>query len=189
MKVLLLNGSASEVSHTEALLAELKVLLEKNGIDVYLWNLQEKQIPFALPEFHHNPDNSPYPVVRKFAKRIKESDGIILGTPLYHGSFSGLLKNALDNLPSDAFKGKIVGLVSNAGGMPNTQPVEHLRSIVRTMYGYTTQTQIVTSEDDYFSDGDGYKINNQEIYSRAKRLTQEMIWLMSSLRNTKLQLV
>lgn len=33
-----------------------------------------------------------------------EADFFILGTPNYHGSFSGILKNALDHLNMDYFK-------------------------------------------------------------------------------------
>lgn len=84
--------------------------------------------------------------MRKFVKEVASLDALILGTPLYHGSYSGVLKNALDNLASDAFKDKIVGLTSNAGGMRNTQACEHLRSVVRTLYGYPTQTQIGTQD-------------------------------------------
>ena len=46
-----------------------------------------------------------------------EADFFILGTPNYHGSFSGILKNALDHLNMDYFKMKPVGLIGNSGGI------------------------------------------------------------------------
>src|SRR5262245_9965263 len=42
-------------------------------------------------------DESAYPEdVFKLRREISNAQGIILGTPEYHGSFSGVLKNALD---------------------------------------------------------------------------------------------
>ncbi|WP_375633527.1 MULTISPECIES: NADPH-dependent FMN reductase [unclassified Bartonella] len=38
-----------------------------------------------------------------FVKTIADADDVILASPVYHGSYSGGLKNALDNLDYDAF--------------------------------------------------------------------------------------
>jgi len=38
--------------------------------------------------------------VAALRRQVQEADGIILGTPEYHGSFSGVLKNALDHMAS-----------------------------------------------------------------------------------------
>ena len=46
---------------------------------------------------------------------MKQAQGIILGTPAYHGSFSGVLKNAMDLMGFDEFGGKIIGLVGVSG--------------------------------------------------------------------------
>jgi FMN reductase len=42
-------------------------------------------------------DESTYPEdVFRLRREVSQAQGIILGTPEYHGSFSGVLKNALD---------------------------------------------------------------------------------------------
>ncbi|WP_375694260.1 NADPH-dependent FMN reductase [Bartonella sp. AD24XZML] len=41
--------------------------------------------------------------VYTFVKTIADADDVILASPVYHGSYSGGLKNALDNLDYDAF--------------------------------------------------------------------------------------
>ncbi len=59
---------------------------------------------------------------------------LILGTPNYHGSYSGILKNALDHLNMDYFKMKPVGLIGNSGGIVvSSEPLSHLRVIVRSL--------------------------------------------------------
>lgn len=47
---------------------------------------------------------------------VKSADGIVLSTPEYHGSFSGVLKNALDLMGFEEFEGKMIGLVGVSGG-------------------------------------------------------------------------
>ena len=44
--------------------------------------------------------------MERFRANLRAADGIILGSPEIHGSFSGVLKNALDLTGSDEFEGR-----------------------------------------------------------------------------------
>ena len=55
-------------------------------------------------------DESP-PDVFRLREEIKESHGILLGTPEYYGSLSGALKNMFDLMRPEEFEGKVVGLI------------------------------------------------------------------------------
>nr|WP_256364623.1 NAD(P)H-dependent oxidoreductase [Bartonella sp. DB5-6] len=50
--------------------------------------------------------------VHAFVKTHAAADGAILSNPVYHEFYSGILKNALDNLDYDAFGDKAVGSLS-----------------------------------------------------------------------------
>ncbi len=56
------------------------------------------------------------PDVLRLRCDLRAAQGIILGTPEYHASFSGVLKNALDLMGFDEFEGKMLGLVGVSGG-------------------------------------------------------------------------
>lgn len=183
MKVILVNGSPADKSHTFALLEYISKLLQKRGVKVDIWDLRNKQMPAVIPQYHRNPIQTPNKSVREFVKEIGASDAIVLGSPLYHGSYSGVLKNALDNLAKDAFRNKAIGLVSNSGGGRGAGALEHLRSVVRTLYGYTLQTQIATEQDDYSESKKEYSINDEEIKERCKRFVEELIDFTSALKN------
>ncbi len=121
--------------------------------------------------------------VKEFNRAVKNADGFILGSPLYHGSYSGVLKNALDNLPGDAFKNKPVGLASCAGGIRNSaHACEHLRLVIRALYGYVLQAQIGTGEEDYKETKDGYELVTEDVKKRAGTLVNELIALASLLK-------
>ena len=74
---------------------------------------------------------------------VKKSHGIIWGTPEYHGSFSGVLKNALDLMSFDEFAGKMVGLVGVAGGaMGAINALNALRTVGRTLGAWVIPHQV-----------------------------------------------
>ncbi|MBI3624055.1 FMN reductase, partial [Candidatus Saccharibacteria bacterium] len=87
-----------------------------------------------------------------------------------------ILKNALDCLGSDNFRGKKVGLVSNASNIRKAhQACLHLVTIVQTLYGQPTQTQIGTAREDYEDKDDYFELVNQDIQQRCERLVDELL--------------
>jgi len=76
---------------------------------------------------------------------IRAADGVIVASPGYHGSISGLIKNALDcleDLRDDGrpyFDGRAVGcIVAAAGGQAAGSTLAALRAIVHALRGWPT---------------------------------------------------
>jgi FMN reductase len=76
---------------------------------------------------------------------LRRANGIIVSSPGYHGSLSGLIKNALDyaedmrNDASPYFEGRAVGLIACANGWQATgATLTALRSIVHALRGWPT---------------------------------------------------
>ncbi len=188
MKILLICGSIAKKSHTRALLLYLEVLLKKKGVETLLWDLAAKPLPIAIPEYHRDPMQNPGKSVKEFVTAVDDANAFVLGSPLYHGSYSGVLKNALDNLYYDAFRNKPVALVSNGSSMRTTStPCEHLRSVVRTLYGYALQSQICTAGDDYETSGSQYILTNEDIKQRCERMTNELVTLTTAIQSRNIE--
>lgn len=179
--IVLISGSGTLNAKTTTGLTYIAKLLRERGMRTTLWDLAERPLPIAIPEEHGNMMH-PDPVVREFIRLVDSADGIVLGTPLYHGSFSGILKNALDNLGGDGFKNKHVGLLSNAGGAGDSRPLEQLRSIVRNLYGYALQTQIATSGSDFSDAIIGRKVTSAAIKDRCARLADELVMFVTIMK-------
>lgn len=82
---------------------------------------------------------------RELVSAIRSADGVIIASPGYHGSISGLVKNAIDYLEDTAkdrrvyLDGVPVGLIATAYGWQATgSTLATLRSIVHALRGWPT---------------------------------------------------
>lgn len=101
---------------------------------------------FNLPLFDHRPDTVSYaPGVWHFLEQIRYASGFIFVAPVYHGTVSGAFKNALDFLhltEPEAYQGKVVGLISVAGGTMSVNTINTLDYIVRALHLWRVPTSV-----------------------------------------------
>jgi FMN reductase len=79
----------------------------------------------------------------RYLEAIRSADGIVIGSPSYHGAISGLVKNALDyveELSADQrpyFDGRAIGCVATGSGWQGTNAtLASLRSISHALRGW-----------------------------------------------------
>jgi NAD(P)H-dependent FMN reductase len=108
------------------------------------------------------------------------ADAIVLATPVYHNSYSGILKDAIDALSIPQFRYKAIGLASH--GNSTTQAVDQLRIVARGLLGVAIPTQMCTSDNDYVSKDQKFLLANTAILERLERFTTELILFASALR-------
>jgi FMN reductase len=81
----------------------------------------------------------------ELVEAVRRADGVIISAPGYHGSISGLVKNALDYLEDLArderpyLDGRSVGLIATAyGDQATMSTLLTLRSVVHALRGWPT---------------------------------------------------
>lgn len=74
-------------------------------------------------------------------ERLRAADAVVLGTPMYHGSYSSPLKTALDYAGFDEFENTTVGLLAVAGGSFPITALDHLRSVMRALDSWVVPFQ------------------------------------------------
>ena len=181
-QILLISGSTREPSFTRTLTTKVQEALIQRGAQTVLWDLRNSPLPIANPEFHSDPTQHTNSKVRRFVVHAAKADAFILASPIYHNSYSGTLKNALDHLAIAQFYYKPVGLLSH-GGDRSTQAVDHLRIVVRGLRGTAISTQVCTGLADYSGSGpDGYQLVSPAISDRIDRLVTELLVFAQVLR-------
>ncbi|WP_327004496.1 NADPH-dependent FMN reductase [Dactylosporangium sp. NBC_01737] len=109
--VVTLAASPSPSSRTSCLVSHVRGGLLARGHDV--GHLELRELP-AEALLQGRADDPP---VRMAVDLVRDADGVVIGTPIYKASYSGLLKVFLDLLPRHALAGKCV-LPLATGGSP-----------------------------------------------------------------------
>lgn len=85
------------------------------------------------------------PAVGRYLEALRSADAVIVGSPGYHGTLSGLVKTALDYVealskdPRPYFDGLPVGLISTAAGwQAAVSTLQALRTITHALRGWPT---------------------------------------------------
>jgi NAD(P)H-dependent FMN reductase len=131
IRIMMLAGSNRKDATSTQLLCYISRMLVDQGCEVELFDLHEMPVPFYDGDVEEYGDAN----LERLVRLAHEADGFVLATPEYHGSVSGVLKNALDHLSFQQFDGKVVLSVSSAGGAVGVSCLTHLQAIVRYVHG------------------------------------------------------
>ncbi len=143
MQIVLISGSMSNYSNTKAVLQYIGGIINERNISVKV--LSVKELDLAL----FDPDSHQEEYIQKKLEVIKNSDAIVFGSPEYHGSFTGAMKNLLDYMTINDLKGKVVGLISTAGSSRcGINTLNSLRLVLRNFHTNIINTQMTISEEE-----------------------------------------
>lgn len=140
VRIVAIGGTVSSLSSTEMALREATIPAREAGaqVDVFGGDYLSR-----LPHYRgedHDPSTG-----REMVDAVREADGVLIAAPGYHGTVSGLVKNALDyleDLASDRrpyLHGRSVGLIATAyGDQATMSTLLTMRSIVHALRGWPT---------------------------------------------------
>lgn len=140
VKIVALGGTVTLGSATEMALRYALKPAEESGAEVQVFG---GEYLCTLPHYlgtGHRPEDG-----RELVDAVRQADGVLIAAPGYHGTVSGLVKNALDYLEDLAtderpyLDGRAVGLIACASGDQAAMgTVQTLRSIVHALRGWPT---------------------------------------------------
>ncbi|GHO60003.1 NADPH-dependent FMN reductase [Ktedonobacter robiniae] len=176
LRILLLAGSAQNPSRIRACLDVLADMCQHMNVLTYLWDLYEDPLPLFTIRPGTGFSQEEVQVFHRLEQQAQQADAFILGTPVYHNSFSGILKNALDSLSICHFQDKPVALVSSGNNdRTSSQPCDQLRAVVRGLHAVSIPTDLVTISSDFQRLHDTYRLVNEDIGNRCLRMIEQLI--------------
>jgi azobenzene reductase len=175
LHLLLISGSIRRFSFTRALTVELQDRLERQGAACTHWDPAERPLAICDPEYHHRPEHNPAPGARLLFDLAMKADGLVFASPVYHNSYSGVVKNVIDYLTIPQVQYKPIALLSH-GGRRVTQAVDHLRIVGRGLLGVVLPTQVCSAREDFVESADGPpRLQDPDIMARLDRQTGELL--------------
>ncbi|MES2444444.1 MAG: NADPH-dependent FMN reductase [Pseudomonadota bacterium] len=138
--IVALGGTLRAESATGRLLAAALAIAEARGARTTL--LTGSAIAFP----HYEPGAAEgHPEIARYLEALRSADAVIVGSPGYHGTLSGLVKTALDyveQLSKDErpyLDGLPVGLIATAAGwQAAVSTLQALRTITHSLRGWPT---------------------------------------------------
>lgn len=178
IKVLGISGSLKPNSSTTFIVNLALEAAKEKGADIEFCEICTANLPFC----DGRADKSSYPLeVQDFQQRIRDAQGIIIGTPEYHNSLTGWLKNALDLCGHDEFEHKMVGLIGVAGGaMGAINSINHLRTIMRGVGAWSVPHQVSISQSGKIFSGPN-QLADILLEKRIKKLGYDVVKFASML--------
>jgi azobenzene reductase len=150
----MIAGSNREGATSTYLLLYIERLLKAQNISVSFVDLRELHLPLYSPD-----SQELHPNAQRLLETVADADGLILATPEYHGSVSGMMKNALDYMNASHVSGKPALSVSSAGGPMGVSSLSHLQSIVRNLHGVNSPEWISIGYGHLSLDPDGHPLD------------------------------
>jgi FMN reductase len=118
---------------------------------------------------------------RALVEALREADGVILASPAYHGTVSGLVKNALDHAEDlrradpPYLAGRAVGCIAVAGGaQAGAATLATLRAIGHALRGWPTPLGVVVDTSDRVFDAGG-SIDDAVVQGRLDLLADQVV--------------
>ena len=128
MKIAGISGSLRKHSINSGLLRKVGELLAEQDIEFTVVDISQ----FPLYNQDINEQGIPEPVMTAH-QQLKAADAIVLASPEYNYSVTGVLKNSLDwlsRVENQAFNGKAVSIMGASPGMGTARSQYHLRQML-----------------------------------------------------------
>ena len=175
LNMLVIAGSPRRPSYTRSLAHTIGQRLTEQGARVGTLDLYATPLPPMAPELRAKRLEHPDETVRRLFGLAEEADAFVLASPVYHNSYAGVLKNALDYLMLRDLRYRPVALAAHGGR--STQAVDHLRQVVRGVLGVAIPTQVCTQDADFTAEPDEaglYRVTDPDIDARIGRQVTEL---------------
>ncbi len=187
MKVIGFNGSARKKGNTAGSMNTVLAELEKAGIETEMINVGKEKVRGCIACYGcaKNQDEActlKDDPVNEWIQKMKEADGILLGSPVYFSGVAGTMKSFLDRaffvstVNGSLFRHKVgaaVAAVRRSGGIPTVDSLNH----------YINYSEMIMPSSNYWNVAHGLNPGEMEQDGEGKQIMEvlgkNMAWIMN----------
>jgi FMN reductase len=163
------SGSLSRPSRTSALVsAVLDSIQELEAVNIRSYDLADVGLGlFAAASFDRLSRQS-----REIIEEIEGADLIVVGTPVYRGSYTGAFKHVFDLVRHDRLRGTPIILTATGGNLSHSLVTEHeLRPLFGFFGALSLPTALYATETDF----NNYTLTSDAMTKRVALAAKEAI--------------
>ncbi|MBR0462126.1 MAG: flavodoxin family protein [Erysipelotrichaceae bacterium] len=183
MKVLMINGSPRDDSNTSLAFKAMTDVFEAEGVDYEIVEIGTRDIRgcIACRKCHETGRCVFDDIVNETALKLKEADGLVIGSPVYYGSANGSLISLLDRL----FYSITFDLSMKVGASVVVARRGGLTATFDELNKYFTISEMPVATSCYWNQVHGHQKGeagqDEEGLVVMKRLAMNMVFLMRSI--------
>lgn len=151
MKLVVVSAGLSVPSSTRLLADRLAGAVgAKTPVDVEVVELRDLAVEIA----HHFTNGFPGRKLAEALDAVAAADGLIVVTPVFSASYSGLFKSFFDVLDPDALTGRPVLIAATGGSARHSLVLEHaLRPLFAHLRAVVVPTAVYAASEDWGAEG------------------------------------
>jgi FMN reductase len=167
MKIVGISGGLTTPSRTRALVE----FVVKQAVAPFPAEIDLVDVADLAPELAFTLSRTDAtPKLGAVLEKIESADLLVVGTPIAHGSYTGLLKHLLDLLSTSTAEDRVAIIVATDRGDCNSLVLEHALRPLLSLLGYCTVPTAVYARDDDFVD---LWVAEEAVIVRARRAVRE----------------
>lgn len=141
------SGNINRPSSTRRFVESVtEALAKQSGLQHAVYDIEDLGSSLAAARSVADLD----PAARRVVRSIVESEALVIGSPTYKGSYTGLFKHLIDLLDPADLRRKPIILTATGGGDRHSLIVEHqLRPLFAFFEAFVTPTAIYASGRDF----------------------------------------
>ncbi|MEV0826091.1 FMN reductase [Nonomuraea rubra] len=178
MKLIVVSAGLTQPSSTRLLADRLtEAVAQRAEVEVRVVELRDLAVDIA----NNFVTGFPNTRLREVVEAVTQADGLVVVTPIFSGSYSGLFKSFFDVIDNGALAGKPV-LIAATGGTPrHSLALEHaLRPLFAYLRAVVVPTAVYAAAEDWGSAGShGRDPFTDGLGERIARAAQELAGLLS----------
>lgn len=196
MKVIGFNGSPRKKGNTVCSLNTVFAELEKAGIETEMIHVGKEKVQGCRACYSCVKKQDERCIieddpVNDWIQKIKEADGIILGSPVHFSGVAGTMKSFLDraffvsSVNGNLYRHKIgasIAAVRRSGGLPTVNTLNH----------YITYSEMIMPTSNYWNVAHGADPGEMEQDAEGKQIMEvlgrNMAWIMKIVEHGKDQI-
>ena len=179
MKIAIILGSVREERKTHLICFYVAEQLSKiPGVSLQLIDLADVKLPILTQRWQQQPE--PDESLVDTGTILQEADGIIFASPEYHGSYTGVLKNAIDHYWEE-FKRKPIGVITTgAGKMGGINGSLQLQHLILSIGAYPMPYKLLVPFIKNAFDQDGQP-RSEELVTQTQSFIKEFLWFTKAI--------